>query len=144
MTANIKCSIDGCSDKHKARGMCALHYGRLLRLGDPLPLTPRRVKNGDVLARLMTHVADPNEAGCWLWTGHLNREGYGKFRVAGDSGMAHRHAYVLMVGPIPEGFEIDHLCKARNCVNPDHLEAVTKAENIRRATAVREARRGAA
>lgn len=66
---------------------------------------------------------------CWLWTAACNPKGYGKFRATGT---AHRIAYIDLVGPIPEGMELDHLCRVRNCVNPDHLEPVTSAENTLR------------
>ncbi len=73
---------------------------------------------------------------CWLWTGSLNQQGYGQVavRVAGrqTSARAHRFAHELLVGPIPDGLELDHLCRVRNCVNPAHLEPVTHAENLRR------------
>lgn len=70
---------------------------------------------------------------CWLWTG-ATLTGYGRFKVGGGDLMtlAHRYAYTLMVGPIPEGLTIDHLCRVTNCVNPDHLEPVTMAENTAR------------
>lgn len=69
--------------------------------------------------------------GCWLWTGALNGGGYGRFNV-GRRLYAHRAAYLMFVGPIPDGLQIDHLCRVRHCVNPDHLEPVTHAENVRR------------
>lgn len=69
---------------------------------------------------------------CWLWAGSLTTGGYGQLSIAGRLTQAHRLAYELYVGAIPEGFQIDHLCRVRHCVNPDHLEAVTQAENIRR------------
>jgi HNH endonuclease len=71
---------------------------------------------------------------CWLWTASLDMTGYGQF-VADTSGpvmrpiKAHRFAYEDLVGPIPEGFEVDHLCKVKACVNPAHLEAVTPYVN---------------
>ncbi|MGZ4586215.1 MAG: HNH endonuclease signature motif containing protein [Mycobacteriaceae bacterium] len=68
---------------------------------------------------------------CWLWTGKLNAKGYGSSGAAGESS-AHRAAYTLLVGPIPEGLTLDHLCRVRRCVNPDHLEPVTQRENLRR------------
>ena len=75
-------------------------------------------------------VASPN--GCWIWQSGTNADGYGLFRVDGRMVRAHRFAYELLVGPIPEGLELDHLCRVRNCVNPAHMEPVTHAENMRR------------
>ena len=65
---------------------------------------------------------------CWLWTGHLNHKGYGRYGRIG----AHRLTYIMFNGPIPEGYEPDHLCRVHNCVNPAHSEAVTKRVNILR------------
>ena len=73
-----------------------------------------------------------DESGCWLWQGYKNPKGYG---IAGHNGKicrAHRVMYEELVGPIPEGLDIDHLCRVRHCVNPDHLEPVTRRENILR------------
>jgi hypothetical protein len=69
---------------------------------------------------------------CVLWTGALDRRGYGTF----DNQYAHRMAYVAERGPIPEGLVIDHLCRNHACVNVDHLEAVTAEENKRRGQSV--------
>lgn len=73
---------------------------------------------------------DPN--GCWLWTGSREPKGYGRFWLNGQQFKAHRAAYELLVGPIPEGLVLDHLCRVRVCVNPAHLEPVTNRENILR------------
>jgi hypothetical protein len=72
---------------------------------------------------------------CWNWTGWTYRHGYGGFRPGGrgdPNGYAHRFSYEATLGPIPDGLEIDHLCRNRRCVRPDHLEPVTHAENHRR------------
>ncbi len=71
--------------------------------------------------------------GCWTWTAQLSKAGYGRFRPDPYSNTgAHRYSYELHKGPIPKGLDIDHLCCNPSCVNPDHLEAVTTAENLRR------------
>ena len=71
---------------------------------------------------------------CWLWTGTLGPGGYGRLRHSElrKSVAAHRFAYELLVGPIPEGLQIDHLCRVHGCVNPAHLEPVTGKENQHR------------
>lgn len=70
---------------------------------------------------------------CWLWTGARNSRGYGQWGVNGRSRSVHRVAYEALVGPIPDGLTIDHLCSNKLCVNPEHLEPVTGAENTARA-----------
>ena len=75
---------------------------------------------------------------CWLWSAYVSRSGYGWFTpfFRSNPQCAHRYAYELLVGRIPAGLHIDHLCRVRNCVNPDHLEAVTSKENILRGIGV--------
>jgi hypothetical protein len=79
----------------------------------------------------------PLSDGCWMWLGASAGGGYGDFHITAEPGKqrkmpAHRFAYETYVGPIPAGLQIDHLCRNRWCVNPEHLEPVTQQENIRR------------
>jgi hypothetical protein len=74
---------------------------------------------------------------CWIWQWYTDKNGYGHLTVDGRQQSAHRHYYVQAKGPIPEEYEVDHLCFVPSCVNPDHLEAVTQVENSRRRRFVR-------
>ena len=76
------------------------------------------------------HVEQRGE--CWEWTGSRNGAGYGRTRIDGRHAAAHRAAYEHLVGPIPDGLELDHLCRNRACVNPEHLDPVTHQVNLRR------------
>lgn len=84
------------------------------------------------------HVVD-EATGCWEWQGHRARNGYGKFYDA-ESGhvvLAHRAYYERHISAIPVGLQIDHLCRNRGCVNPEHLEVVEQTENVRRGSSAR-------
>jgi HNH endonuclease len=72
------------------------------------------------------------ETGCWVWERSLTTKGYGNTSKDGKTALAHRVYYEQAKGPIPEGLQIDHLCRNRACVNPDHMEAVPQQENLRR------------
>lgn len=78
------------------------------------------------------YIPEPN-SGCWIWLRATIGHGYGWVKFDGKKDLAHRVFYRLAKGPIPEGHEIDHLCRTKVCCNPDHLEAVPHAENLRRA-----------
>lgn len=95
----------------------------------PMPFDVARVR------RFWMKVTRPGESECWEWTGAHNRNGYGTFRVGGagtSPAQAHRYSYELLVGPIPPGLSLDHLCRNRGCVNPSHLEPVTGRVNTLR------------
>lgn len=74
--------------------------------------------------------------GCWIWTGGCDSSGYGAIKVDGRKVGTHRASYELHVGPIPEGLQIDHLCRVTRCLNPDHLEAVTPRVNTLRSEGI--------
>ena len=71
---------------------------------------------------------------CWVWRGGTG-SGYGRFRSGGRNVGAHRYSWTLFKGPIPDGLQLDHLCRNRLCVNPDHLEPVTPHVNQKRMAA---------
>lgn len=77
------------------------------------------------------YVPEPN-SGCWLWMAARTPTGYGNFWDGRTMARAHRVAFKALRGPIPDGLELDHLCRTRCCVNPWHLEPVSHIENVRR------------
>ena len=83
------------------------------------------------LKRLFFYIQERDN--CWLWTGFLDWKGYARFREKGQKYLAHRWTYELFNNcTIPSGLQVDHLCRHRNCVNPAHLELVSRTENLRR------------
>jgi hypothetical protein len=80
-------------------------------------------------------VCDPD--GCWLWQGARNSGGYPQLGLGGKTQYAHRVYFAALVGVIPDGMQLDHLCRRRACVNPSHLEVVSQRENIRRGSRVK-------
>lgn len=97
------------------------HGARYARRMEPEPLDQR-------IKRLVS--IDDN--GCWVWQGHMKPNGYGSIKTKGRFKLTHRVSYETFVGLIPDGLEIDHLCRNRRCCNPAHLEPVTHAENKQR------------
>ena len=92
-------------------------------------MTRQRTPYGHLQELIRTGYPDrPGE--CWPWPGAKNREGYGQIRFNGRMQIAHRVAYELHIGPVPDGLVLDHICYERACFNPAHLEPVTNAQNL--------------
>lgn len=134
------CSVPGCERDVATAGMCHTHYERTRRHGDPGPPHLLRDRRQSPEERFWSKVDRngpvpehrPDLGPCWLWTGGTSH-GYGAFdRRQFGTGSAHRIAYMLVVGPIPERTEPDHLCRVKLCVNPAHLEPVPHLDNVRR------------
>lgn len=87
--------------------------------------------NVHIALRIKSHIVI-DENGCWVWQLSKDRDGYGLMKVQGKPRFVHRLSYEAFVGQIPEGLQLDHLCRNRACCNPEHLEPVTSQENTRR------------
>ena len=114
------CSVHGCGRPLYGREYCNMHYQRMRKRGLLPTLTPDE--------RFWAKVEKTDH--CWEWTGSLVTSGYGNFRSRGRTWVAHRYAYVRMVGEIPPGMGLDHICFNRRCVNPDHLRLATQKQNM--------------
>jgi hypothetical protein len=122
-----RCVIEGCDGPGTTRKMCTKHYQRAQRDADLVAPTRDELTDEQ---RHWAKVDVGHPLGCWEWTGGLNAGGYGRSWHDGDHAMAHRYSYELLVGPIGDDLTLDHLCRNRRCVNPDHLEPVDMRENI--------------
>lgn len=83
-------------------------------------------------AQLQKHIEPVTESGCWIWTAYTDKSGYPYASWHRHTRRAHRLIYELLVGPIPQGLQLDHICRVRGCVNPAHLEPVTAKINTLR------------
>lgn len=115
---NPTCATPLCEKPGSWQGLCLAHHNQ------------RRAGRPDGLSDLDYFWSRTDRRGlCWVWTGSKVPDGYGKLNYAGTSVSAHRLAYELTYGAIPSGMEIDHQCRNRACINPEHLAAVTRKAN---------------
>jgi hypothetical protein len=130
-----ECLMDDCPRDAVARDLCGKHWQRWRKWGDP---TVTKLDRDRTVEERFWEKVDkdgpvpdyrPELGPCWVWTAST-MEGYGSFWIDGKSIGAHRMTYGWFVGEVPEGHEIDHLCRVRHCVNPAHLEAVTHWTNV--------------
>lgn len=124
--AQRTCSIIGCGGKHYAKTWCRRHYKSNLDHGDPLHVPVQRTP-----VERFHEKYNVEASGCWMWFGPT-RSGYGEFSIGKRKVRAHRFAYETFRGAIPAGLVIDHLCRQPRCVNPGHLQPVTRGENVLR------------
>lgn len=120
------CLDEICTNPAKRRGYCGPCHYRLKKQGAlPPAKLPIRERFMDVVEKV--------PSGCWEWQACKNDLGYGQLALLGGKRVgAHRFSYEKFVGPIPEGMDLDHLCRNPPCVNPAHLEPVTHRENVYR------------
>lgn len=121
----MKCMIDECSNEVRTASLCTKHYFRKRRTGSTDLVLP------DPRERFWSKVKKTKT--CWIFQGAY---GHGQFKLNGKSVMAHRYAWEITNGPIPDGLVIDHLCRTPACVRPSHLEPITQKENVRRGVSI--------
>lgn len=140
--STLPCEDPACDEPRKCLRWCSKHYERMRRRGTTDDPPPRPAAESRFWARVNKDgpipVRRPDLGACWLWTGanttRPGRPGYGVFAPVDRRQVGvHVYSYTLTGREIPDGYEIDHLCMVKLCVNPGHLEAVTQDENRRRA-----------
>jgi HNH endonuclease len=133
------CLVKDCARPAEARALCHAHYMRLWFTGDVRADSALRPYSRDPEYRFFnrvdrngpTPIARPELGPCWVWTGPRTK-GYGRMSVGGKEQYVHRWAYERFVGQLPDGLDVDHLCRNPSCVNFAHLEPVTHQVNCLR------------
>lgn len=131
------CTVGSCERQVLAKGLCRTHYQRNAKYGDPsvtfLPQLVRGALPTRFWAKVNKHGPVPEcrqDLGeCWVWTAYVDPDGYGRIAVGERMALAHRVSWELANGSVPDGHELDHLCRRRSCIRPSHLEPVLQREN---------------
>lgn len=134
------CSFPECKrQRYSNMGWCRVHHDRWRKCGDPAGGAKMQRVIAERFWAKVEKGADPpacrpDLGSCWVYCGTINNQGYGTFYVDTETGKkyAHRFSYALENGPIPDGLELDHLCRRTACVRPTHLEAVAHVVNANR------------
>ncbi|WDH80198.1 HNH endonuclease signature motif containing protein [Microbacterium esteraromaticum] len=119
------CSFSSCDRPMRSLGLCDSHYAQQRRNGQLTPI--RRLTSGTPAERLEAYTSRTTD--CWFWTGST-RNGYGQIRVGDRVVRAHRLAYELEYGNLADSVMLDHHCRNRACVRPDHLVPTTNKQNM--------------
>ena len=144
----MTCAVTGCEKPPYSQGLCTMHESRLRLKGDVGPVGPLP-RGGSKGTGWRPRYTVDQETGCWLWTGRIDVNGYGRLGGRRPAGvLAHRVVWWDLRGPVPPGLTLDHRCHSdavaadtcaggatclhRRCVNPTHLDVVTMGENLRR------------
>lgn len=119
------CSFNGCDKTADTGGLCVGHYHQRIKGRELTPLwSPER-------SRKAFWEQVKKTSGCWLWTGRVINSGYGQVSIEGRKWLPHRYSYTAAYGDIPDGKFIDHRCRNKLCVRPDHLRPVSNTQNLR-------------
>jgi hypothetical protein len=131
----------GCTAPIHGYGYCSKHYQRWVKYGDSSVNFYARSKIDRFFSKVNKEgpVPEyrPDLGPCWIWNGTVGKDGYGVFSISRNvTRGAHRLSFLIAYGPIHNQLQIDHLCRVRLCVNPNHLEAVTSRVNTLRSYSV--------
>lgn len=123
------CVVEDCERRRAGRGYCRMHYSRWWRTGSPY--ITRKDSDGTPIWRRIIRRLIPDETGrgCWVWNGSVNHAGYGIIGYQGRSRLVHRLIYVGIFGDTDR--VLHHLCREPRCVNPWHLQPLTRKEHMR-------------
>lgn len=122
------CSSEDCERPARARGLCAGHYQQQRKGQELRPLRSQITLEQRFWSKIR------KTPDCWVWTAATDSDGYGQVKVDGRYRRAHRVAWEMTNGPIPDGMVIDHRCGNPSCVNPDHLRTTTHSQNMQHRT----------